>query len=128
MGFLLGHWLFVPHPRIISIKRVEICLEAFTEHRKTGNSRMLLEHLRSNQISPEEFQKVIDRILHYRISQSSLQQAMKLLDAFRAGAEIVPENVVSRSDVGKEASLTIDVEILTVFRDRPDLIRQAFDG
>ena len=89
---------------------------------------MLLEHLRSNQISPEEFQKVIDRILHYRISQSSLQQAMKLLDAFRAGAEIVPENVVSRSDVGKEASLTIDVEILTVFRDRPDLIRQAFDG
>ena len=54
-----------------------------------------------------------------------MEQAMKLLEAFKAGYKIVPTEVFSRSDT-EHTYFSLDAEVLTVFKEKPDLIKEAF--
>ncbi|HOT26723.1 MAG TPA: hypothetical protein PLU72_00955 [Candidatus Ozemobacteraceae bacterium] len=125
-GFFAGMMLFSPRPRTISTMRVEACLEAYISHRHTGDAAKLRSELARLHLKPAEFEKIIDRFIHYRMSKSSLDQAMKLLDAFRSGYRIVPERVESPTDASEPFAL--DAEILTVFRTRPELVKKAFES
>lgn len=118
--------LFGPRTRTISTVRIEGCLNAYIEHRHTGDASKLRRELDRLSTKPAEFEKIIDRFIHYRMSKSSLDQAMKLLDAFRSGYRIVPERVISPTDSSEPFAL--DAEILTVLRDRPDLVQKAFES
>ncbi|MBP7633742.1 hypothetical protein KBA41_06205 [Candidatus Ozemobacteraceae bacterium] len=125
-GFFTGMMLFSPRPRVISTVRVEACLEAYIEHRHSGDAVKLRSEIARLKLKPTEFEKIIDRFIHYRMSKSSLDQAMKLLDAFRSGYRIVPERVESPTDSSEPFAL--DAEILTVFRNRPELVKKAFES
>ncbi len=126
-GFLTGMLLFGPRSRTISTTRVEGCLRAYLEHRHSGDAAKLRQELDRLQTKPVEFEKIIDRFIHYRMSKSSLDQAMKLLDAFRSGYRIVPERVIT-TQTDSEEPFALDAEVLSVFRDNPDLVRKAFES
>lgn len=125
-GFFTGMMLFSPRPRVISTARVEGCLNAYIEHRHTGDAAKLRQELDRLSTKPAEFERIIDRFIHYRMSKSSLDQAMKLLDAFRGGYRIVPERVISPTDSSEPFAL--DAEVLTVLRDQPALVQKAFES
>jgi len=125
-GFFAGMMLVSPRPRTISTSRVEACLRAYIDHRHTGDATKLRQDLDRLSLKPAEFEKVIDRFIHYRMSKSSLEQAMKLLDAFRSGYRIVAERVESPTDSSEPFAL--DAEVLTVFRERPELVKKAFES
>ncbi|HEY9070389.1 MAG TPA: hypothetical protein VIV61_09020 [Candidatus Ozemobacteraceae bacterium] len=126
-GFFAGMLLFGPRPRTISTARVEGCLLAYLEHRHTGDAAKLRQELDRLHLKPAEFEKVIDRFIHYRMSKSALDQAMKLLDAFQRGYRIVPDRVIS-TQTDSEEPFALDAEVLTIFRDQPELVRRAFES
>ena len=126
-SFLIGIFLFSPRPRNVNSTRVEKCLRAFIEHKKTGDAEFLRKNLEEISIAPSKFEKIIDRFLHYRLRQSSLNQAMKLLEAFKSGYNIVASDVVSKSDE-ENTGFALDAEILTVFKEKPELVQEAFGG
>lgn len=123
----MGILLFTPKPRTVDSTRVEKCLQAFIQHKKTGDAEYLRKNLEEISIAPAKFEKIIDRFLHYRLRQSSLNQAMKLLEAFKSGYNIVANDIVSKSDEDN-SSFSLDAEILTVFKDKPELVQEAFGG
>ena len=125
VSFLLSSWWLKPHPRTVNSRYVESCLQAFIQHKKDGDGEALKKKLAEIPIEPPKFEKIIDRFLYYRMRQSSLEQAMKLLEAFKAGYKIVPTEVFSRSDT-EHTYFSLDAEVLTVFKEKPDLIKEAF--
>lgn len=126
---LLAFWwawrLVGPQPRAVDSRRVEKCLQAYISFRKTGDHSQLTQELQRVPVLQADFEKVIDRFIHYRMSKSSMDQAMRLLEAFKGGHNIKPDRVFSPSDQAS-FSFQLDAEVLTVFNDRPDLVREAF--
>ena len=102
-------------------------MQAFIQHKKTGDAEFLRKNLEEISIAPTKFEKIIDRFIHYRLRQSSLNQAMKLLEAFKSGYNIVASDVVSKSDE-ENSGFALDAEILTVFKEKPELVQEAFGG
>ena len=127
-GFFLGLGLVSPKPREIDSDRVEACILSYINYRSTGDHEKLLRELEEISVSPKEFQKIIDRIIHYRHNRSAMEQAMKLLEAFRGGYDIVPYEVVKDKDEDGEEYFKLDAEILNVFKEKPELIQRAFEG
>jgi len=114
--------------RTVDSSKVEKCLQVFIQHKKSGDSAWLMQQLKESNIPPAKFEKIIDRFIYYRVRQSALKQAMKLLDAFKAGEKIAPVDVFSKSDETGGSSFALDAEILTVFREKPELVQEAFGG
>ncbi|MFZ2961336.1 MAG: hypothetical protein WA705_31050 [Candidatus Ozemobacteraceae bacterium] len=126
IGLGIGRHVGTPATRNVSSTRVENVLLAYIQHRKTSDQDELQKKLGDMHVSGEEFTKIIDRFLYYRMRQSSMNQAMKLLDAFRLGYRIEASGVYSKEDQANGFSL--DAEVLTVFKHRPELVREAFGG
>jgi len=126
-GFVAGMLIFGPRPRMIDTARVEGCLRAYMDHRHTGDAVQLQRELSRLSTKPAEFEKIIDRFIHYRMSKSALDQAMKFLDAFKSGYRIIPDRVISVQTDSSEP-FALDAEILTVFREQPELVHRAFES
>lgn len=125
VGFLLHQHLKWPKARVVDSRRAEGCLRAFIEFRHTGDETKLRNTLAKLNVTQREFEWIIDRFIHYRISKSALEQARNLLQAFKLGYDIQPEKVIETT---KPASFSfqLDAEVLTVITERPDLVNQAF--
>ncbi len=126
-GFTLGRFVVAPPERVIETARMEKCLHIYREYRKNEDQKLLAAELAGIALTPKDFQEIIDRFIYYRSRKSGMNQAMDLLKAFRAGYDIKAAEVVSISGLGSEP-FRLDAEILAVFEDRPDLIKQAFEG
>lgn len=107
--------------------RVEACLSLYQNYRKSQNQEELAAGLEKLGLTPRDFQEIIDRFIFYRSRKSSLEHAMKLLNAFRLGYDIEAANVHSISGYASEP-FRLDAEILAIFESRPELISQAFEG
>ena len=125
-GIWTGWRLTHPTPRTIDSTRIESTLQAYIDHRHDGNDQQLQQRLSALSLSPRQFERIIDRFIHYRMRQSSMKQAMVLLDAFKAGYRIAPENAWFPDEA--TASFALDAEILTVIQKRPELVSAAFGG
>lgn len=125
----LGLWAalrwFGPQPRVVDASRAEGCLQAFIEFRRSGDEVRLEQELARLKVSRAEFERIIDRFIHYRISKSALTQAQKLLEAFKDGYNIQPERVFEPVRPATY-SFQLDAEVLTVITERPELVSQAF--
>lgn len=126
-GFWLGRKLALPSPRSLETLRVESCLSLYQNYRKNQNQEELAAGLKKLGLTPRDFQEIIDRFIFYRSRKSSLEHAMKLLNAFRLGYDIEAANVHSISGYASEP-FRLDAEILAIFESRPELISQAFEG
>ncbi len=126
-GFVVGRIVVAPQQRDVETFRMEKCLQIYREYRKDENQKRLAENLAEISLTPKDFQEIIDRFIYYRSRKSGLAQAMDLLKAFRAGYDIKTAEVVSISGLGSEP-FRLDAEILAVFENQPDLIKQAFEG
>jgi len=113
--------------RHVDSTRVEGCLNAYCHYQETKDQEALKKKLEAFNTSPREFQQIIDRFIHYRISKSSMDQAMKFLKAFENGASIHATGVLEN---GPQAHLPYEVEaeIIRVIKDKPYLVQQAFGG
>jgi len=125
-GIWTGWRMTHPAPRAVDSTRIESTLQAYIDHRRDGNDEQLKQRLTALSLSPSQFERIIDRFIHYRMRQSSMKQAMALLDAFKAGYRITPENVWFPGEA--TASFVMDAEILTVIQKRPELVSAAFGG
>ncbi len=126
-GFLCGFFLFGGMGRRIDSTRAEGCLKAFIEHRKSGDSEVLKKKLEKLAVTPGEFEKIMDLFAHFRVSQSAMNQAMALLQAFQRGSQIVPEKA-EWGGGNASYSFQMEAEVLTVMKEKPELIKEAFGG
>lgn len=126
-GFWLGIKVAMPGSRIVETTRMESCLRIYRDYRKDPDQTKLAAALAGISLTPRDFQDIIDRFIHYRSRKSSMDQAMRLLQAFRMGYDIEATGVFSVSGVASEP-FRLDAEILAVFESRPDLIKEAFEG
>ncbi|MEW6712741.1 MAG: hypothetical protein AB1403_23190 [Candidatus Riflebacteria bacterium] len=126
-GFLVGLKFSSRNVRPVETTRMENCLNLYQDYRQNQNQKELALKLATMNLTPEDFQKIIDRFIYYRTRKSSIDQAMKLLQAFRMGYDIEPVEVVEVSGFASE-SFRLDAEVLAVFEANPDLIRKAFEG
>jgi hypothetical protein len=126
LGLVLGKSVLLPR-RNADTRRVEGCLQAYISLQGDQDNERFQQTLQALHVTPAEFQKIIDRFLHYRIRKSAMEQAMKLLQAFQSGYDIAPQSVSSQSDA-EETGFELDAEILTVFQEKPELIQRAFGG
>ena len=127
LGFRLGMRIAGHEYRTVDTVRMERCLELYRQYRYDLDQLALGKELEQLGLTPRDFQEIIDRFIYYRTRKSSLDQAMKLLNAFRLGYDIQAENVYSVSGMESEP-FRLDAEILAVFETNPDLIKQAFEG
>lgn len=126
-GIFSGYYFTRPKLRSVDSTRVENCLHVFIEHRKSGDEVRLRKSLDDMKVAPKEFEGIIDRFIHYRMCNSSMNQAFKLLEAFKGGYNITPEKVFS-SNADASFSFRLDAEILKVFQEKPELVNEAFGG
>jgi len=126
-GFAVGRIAVAPQQRSVETFRMEKCLHIYREYRKDEDQKRLAESLAAISLTPKDFQEIIDRFIYYRSRKSGLSQAMELLKAFRAGYDIKTAEVVSISGLGSEP-FRLDAEVLAVFENQPDLVKQAFEG
>jgi hypothetical protein len=126
-GFYTGWRLARPTSRVIDAYRMTACLRAYVDFKKDGDQEKLQQTLRETGFSPRDFERIIDRFIHYRTSRSALQQAEELLEAFRSGHRIEPEGVYWSDSFASEP-FSLDAEILSTFQEHPDLVREAFGG
>jgi hypothetical protein len=127
VGFWLGGILSRPPARDVDTTRMEACLEIYHNYRQHGNQEKLAADLEPHSLSPRDFEEIIDRFIFYRTRKSSMDQAMKLLKAFRMGYDIDAKSVYSISGLASEP-FRLDAEILAVFESKPELIKKAFEG
>lgn len=130
MVALAGFWLgarFARPARVVETTRMERCLQLYREYRQTNDQRRLSAALSEFSLTPRDFQEIIDRFIYYRSRKSAMNQAMKLLQAFRAGYDIEVAEVHSVSGLASEPFM-LDAEILAVFEGRPELVKEAFEG
>jgi hypothetical protein len=126
-GFWVGVVLTRPPERVIETQRMEACLLIYRDYRSHGDQEKLATELSQLALSPRDFQEIIDRFIYYRSRKSSMEQAMRLLKAFKMGADIDAASVYSISGLASEP-FRLDAEILAVFESKPELINQAFEG
>ncbi len=117
----------LPPARVVETTRMENCLTAYHAYRKDSDQDKLAESLKRMALNPRDFQEIIDRFIFYRSRKSSMNQAMTLLKAFRSGYDIESASVYSISGFASEP-FRLDAEILAVFENNPELIKQAFEG
>lgn len=127
LGFYLGYRFSTRTVRNVETIRMEACLQLYQEYRTKPDQEKLAEQLDQIGFTPRDFQTVIDRFIYYRTRKSSIDQAMRLLKAFRMGYDIEPAEVIEVSGFASEP-FRLDAEILAVFETRPELIKQAFEG
>ena len=125
-GFYLGLEL-AQLRRPVDSSRMEECLRLYKKYRSDTDQEKLAEGLSKISLTPNDFQHIIDRFILYRTQKSSMDQAMRLLKAFRMGYNIEVEKVYSISGMASEP-FRLDAEILTVFEKKPQLIKDAFEG
>jgi hypothetical protein len=126
-GFWLGARFVLPAPRQVETSRMEQCLNLYYGYRQNNDQQQLASALQQIDLTPKDFQEIIDRFIYYRSQKSSMNQAMRLLKAFRAGYNIEAARVVSVSGFASEP-FRLDAEILAVFEGQPELIKKAFEG
>lgn len=126
-GFWLGIKLTMPPSRLIKTVRMENCLRIYSDYRNNCDQAKLASALASISFTPRDFQEIIDRFIYYRSRKSSMDQAMKLLHAFRMGYDVEAVDIFSISGMASEP-FRLDAEILAVFETKPDLIKEAFEG
>ena len=125
-GLWLGWQFSRPQPRNVDPTRIESTLQAYIDHRRDGSIDRLQERLSALSLTPRQFERIIDRFIHYRMRQSSIKQAMVLLEAFKAGYRVTPDNAWFPGEAS--TSFAMDAEILTVIQQRPELVQAAFGG
>ncbi|MBF0502527.1 MAG: hypothetical protein HQM09_20485 [Candidatus Riflebacteria bacterium] len=123
-GLFIGWKTGRPIPRTVNPARVEGVLSAYIDHRKNSDDVILRRRLDELKVTPADFTRIIDRFIHYRMRQSSMQQAMTLLEAFRSGYHIEASGIFSKEAEGEVFAL--DAEVLTVFQQNPGLVQKAF--
>ncbi len=126
-GFWLGMKFSLRTVRTVETQRMIHCLEIYRNYRQHQDQKQLAEDLEKLNLSPLDFQKIIDRFIYYRTRKSSIDQAMMLLGAFRRGIDIQPVEVVEVSGFASEP-FRLDAEILAVFESAPELVQEAFEG
>ncbi|MBQ2591928.1 MAG: hypothetical protein II567_01430 [Candidatus Riflebacteria bacterium] len=113
--------------RPVDSSRMEKCLALYKSYRADTDQDKLAKELSKISLTPNDFQHIIDKFILYRTQKSSMNQAMKLLKAFRMGFDIEVEKVYSISGMENEP-FRLDAEILTVFEKKPELVKDAFEG
>ena len=113
--------------RPVDSSRMEKCLLLYKNYRSDTDQDKLAKELSKISLTPNDFQHIIDKFILYRTQKSSMNQAMKLLKAFRMGFDIEVEKVYSISGMENEP-FRLDAEILTVFEKKPELVKDAFEG
>ena len=126
-GFWLGTRISNREVRDVDISRMEQCLRLYKSYRHDLDQVALAKSLQEIELTPRDFQEIIDRFIFYRTRKSAQEQAMELLRAFRLGYDIEIESVVMISDFYSEP-FRLDAEILAVFEENPELIKEAFEG
>ena len=99
----------------------------YKNYRYDSNQEKLAKELSTLSLTPNDFQHIIDKFILYRTQKSSLKQAMQLLKAFKMGYDIEVEKVYNISGMENEP-FRLDAEILTVFENKPELVKEAFEG
>ena len=122
IGFKLAQYR-----RPVDSSRMEKCLLLYKNYRADTDQDKLANELSKLSLTPSDFQHIIDKFIFYRSQKSSLNQAMNLLKAFRMGFDIEVEKVYSISGMENEP-FRLDAEILTVFENKPELVKDAFEG
>ena len=113
--------------RPVDSSRMEECLKLYKQYRADTDQEKLAQGLSKISLTPNDFQHIIDKFILYRTRKSSMNQAMKLLKAFRMGFYIEVEKVYSISGMENEP-FRLDAEILAVFEKKPELVKDAFEG
>ncbi len=113
--------------RPVDSSRMEECLKLYKQYRADTDQEKLAQGLSKISLTPNDFQHIIDKFILYRTRKSSMNQAMKLLKAFRMGFNIEVEKVYSISGMENEP-FRLDAEILAVFEKKPELVKDAFEG
>lgn len=126
LGLYLGYRL-AQCVRPVNSYRMEECLRLYKAYRADTNQDKLAEGLAKISLTPNDFQHIIDKFILYRTQKSSLDQAMRLLAAFRMGFDIQVEKVYCISGMEPEP-FRLDAEILSVFESKPELVKDAFGG
>lgn len=127
VGFWLGGVFTRPPARDVDSSRMESCLEIYHNYREHEDQKRLETDLNKLSLSPRDFQEIIDRFIFYRTRKSSMNQAMKLLQAFKMGYDVEAITVYEISGFASEP-FRLDAEILAVFESKPELIKKAFEG
>ncbi len=126
LGAYIGFQL-AQYRRPVDSSRMEKCLLLYKNYRADTDQDKLAKELSKISLTPNDFQHIIDKFILYRTQKSSMNQAMKLLKAFRMGFDIEVEKVYSISGMENEP-FRLDAEILTVFEKKPELVKDAFEG
>ncbi len=126
LGAYIGFHL-AQYRRPVDSSRMEKCLALYKSYRSDTDQDKLAKELSKISLTPNDFQHIIDKFILYRTQKSSMNQAMKLLKAFRMGFDIEVEKVYSISGMENEP-FRLDAEILTVFESKPELVKDAFEG
>lgn len=126
IGFYIGLQL-AQLKRPVDPSRMEECLRLYKQYRADTDQEKLAEGLKKVSLTPNDFQHIIDKFIMYRTQKSSINQAMKLLKAFRMGFDIEVDKVYSISGMENEP-FRLDAEILAVFEQKPELVKEAFEG
>lgn len=113
--------------RSVNPDRMEKCLEFYLEYRKDLNQKNLAYNLNKINLTPEDFQIIIDRFIYYRSKKSAMGQAMKLLNAFRLGHRFEVKKIEHITGM-KDEPFRLDAEILAVFEKNPKLVDEAFES
>lgn len=115
------------HRRTVDPVRMEKCLEFYSAYRKNQDQRQLAANLKTVNLTPEDFQKIIDKFIYYRSKKSSMKQAMDLLKAFRFGFNFKVLKVEPITGM-KDEPFRLDAEILAVFEKNAKLVDEAFES
>jgi hypothetical protein len=126
LGSYIGYQLALCR-RPVDSSRMEKCLLLYKNYRYDSNQEKLAKELSTLSLTPNDFQHIIDKFILYRTQKSSLKQAMQLLKAFKMGYDIEVEKVYNISGMENEP-FRLDAEILTVFENKPELVKEAFEG
>lgn len=128
VAFWIGFRLVAPSGRrVIETSRMETCLEIYREYMIDRDRKVLIDRLEEINLTPREFEAIIDRFIYYRSRKSSKEHALRLLRAFRMGLDIEDAQVYSITGVSSEP-FALDAEILSVFEKDPELVNRAFGG
>jgi len=125
LGMLLARVYLESKRVVVDTSRVEHCLRCYIDYRQHQQTDRLKTEIEARGLTMREFEHIIDRLLYYRTNQSSLRHARELLNAYKAGARITANNVLSRSDVATD-TVQVDAECIQTIFEQPELVRLAF--
>lgn len=121
---------YYSNTRSVDTTRMERCLEIYADYRKNQDQDFLTTELEKINLTPKDFQIIIDKFIYYRVRKSSHEQSMKLLKAFKLGLDINIESIEIQPSIPgiPDIPFALDAEILSVFEKNPELLKKAFEG